>query len=99
MAEPSRDPADQLGVAARAPLAEQDAPAFGQAAQKPSAEQLRLAIKIGLGPLPPVAALQVFEAVDQDLEPQHERNREARWRHGDQGQFIAAQTREPVDKP
>ena len=42
-------PADQLGIAPRAPLAEQDAPAFGEAAQKPSAEQLRPAVEIGLG--------------------------------------------------
>ena len=84
-------PTDQLGVSARAPLAEQDAPAFGEAAQKPSAEQLRPAVKIGLGPLPPVIAMKVLKAVDNDFEPKNERNREARWRHGDQGQFIAAQ--------
>ena len=51
-------PADQLGVAAGTPLAEQDAPAFGEAAQKSSAEQLRPAVEIGLGPLPPVIALR-----------------------------------------
>ena len=88
-------PADQLGVAARAPLAEQDAPAFGEAAQKPSAEQLRPAVEIGLGALAAVAALKVFEAVDQDFEPQHEGNRETHGRHGDRCQLITAELRDP----
>ena len=69
MAGAFQGPADQPGIAARAPLAEQDAPAFGEAAQKPSAEQFRPAVEIGLGALAAVAALKVFQAVDQDPEP------------------------------
>ena len=88
-------PADQLGVAARAPLSEQDAPAFGEAAQKPSAEQLRPAVEVGLGALAAVIAREIFEAVDQDFEPQHEGNRETHRRHGDRCQLITAKMRDP----
>ena len=88
-------PADQPGVAARAPLAEQDAPASGQTAQKPPVEQPGPSVEVGVGAPPPVVAPEVFEAVDRDLEPQHEGDRETGRRHGDRCQLIAAEMREP----
>ena len=88
-------PADQPGVAAGAPLAEQDAPAPGQTAQESSVEQPGPSVEVGFGAPPPVVAPEVLEAVDRDLEPQHEGDRESRRRHRDRCQLVAAETGEP----
>ena len=97
MAEPSRDQPSQLGVGGPRPTGRAGCARrrLASAAQKPSAEQLRPAVEIGLGALPPVIAREVFKAVDQDFEPQHEGNRETHWSHGDRCQLITAKMRDP----
>ena len=89
-------PADQLGVAAGAPLAEQDALAFGETAHEALAEQARAAVEIGFGTLAAAVGMEVFQAADQNFGQQHERHHEPRQRHGDQRHPKAVQSPEVV---
>ena len=88
-------PADEPCVATGAPLAEQDTAAFGQSSQEAAPEKPRMAVEVGLGALPPVSALQMPEAGERHLQPEHAEQGDGRSRHDEHDQPQTVQRPEP----
>ena len=83
----------------RPPLAEQDAAALREAAQEAAPEQARPAVEIGLGAPPPVSALQMPEAGERHLQPEHDEQGDGRARHDENHQPHPVHPRARRERP